>query len=411
MSRRAVAAGLFLAALTVYLHGFRYAGSGDTRPAELLPIALLHGDGFDFREFVEAGRPLPYWFQERRGRIVSIYPVVPGLLNVPAFAAARAAGTDLVAGEMRLSMITASVVSALSVAFLFIALDRLARRRTAVVLAAAYAFGTCAWSVASRGLFQHGPSLLFQTIAIALIVRGSRASLAWSGFFLALAVADRPTNLLIAIPLAFVVARKRRDAVLPFLLFAAVPTAAKAAYAAVYWGSPFSLAQTDPFPTVSNFGGNMARGLAGLLVSPSRGLLIFSPFLAFAAFAALPAFRRRREEPIYLALLAGAAAILLVTAKWRIWWGGHSFGYRLLIEMLPAVVVSLVLLDDAKAHPFRDSVFVACLAWSVFLNGFGAGHQPTGFNQRLDADPSVLWSVRESDPARALRWAAGAPSG
>jgi hypothetical protein len=407
LNRRSLAAlALFIVSFVIYLEGFHYAGSGDTQPAELLPVTLLRDGDLDFREFVKPADALPYWYQERLGRVISIYPILPGLLNVPVYAAAGALGVDVYAERIPLSMVSAALISALSVAFLFLALDRLVlRRSTAVLLAATYAFGTCVWSVASRGMFQHGPSLLLQSIALWLLARGDGASAAWSGLFLGLAVVNRPTNLLVAVPLAAVVLWKHRRRALAFFALAAVPLLLRAMYARAYWGSPFSLAQADPFPAVSNFGGNAARGLAGLLASPSRGLLVYSPIFIFVALAIRPAWRSRRRQPLFLALLAGALAILVVTSKWTIWWGGHSYGYRLLIEMLPALILLLALAweDGVRERPARRAAFFACVAWSVFLQAFGARHQPTGFNERLDEDPSVLWSLPESDVARAIR--------
>jgi len=400
----------FAVPFAVYLWGFHYAGSGDTQPAELLPVTLLRDGDLDFREFVKPTEPLPYWFQDRRGRVISIYPLLPGVVNVPVFAAASLAGVDLYSERTRLSMISASLTSALSVFFLFLALERLAiRRSTAVLAAAAYAFGTCVWSVTSRGMFQHGPSLLLQSIALWLLARGDRASVGGSGLFLGLAVINRPMNALVVVPLFAVVWLRHRKSAPAFLGLAAVPLALEAAYAWAYWGSPFSLAQADPFPAVSNFGGNALRGLAGLLVSPARGLLAYSPIFLFVGFALVPALRMSRRQPLYPALLAGALALLLVTSKWTIWWGGHSFGYRLLIEMLPSLTILLALAWENLPRPRAAwrAAFAVCLAWSVFIQAFGARFQPTGFNQKMDQDPSVLWSVRDSDLALAIRKAFG----
>ena len=407
MNRRPfVAAALFVIPFLVYLEDFHYAGSGDTQPAELLPVAVLQDGNFDFRRFFRPGEPLPYAFQERGGKVISIYPILPGLLNVPTYAAAAAFGIDIEAERIRLSMISSALISALSVFFLFLALDRLvARRSTAVLLAVTYAFGTCAWSVASRGMFQHGPSLLMQSLALWMLARGDSRSVAGGGFFLGLAVVGRPTNLLLAIPLAVAVYRKHRESFAAFCVLGGIPFALRSIYARAYWGSALSLAQADPFPAVSHFGGNPFRGLAGLLVSPSRGLFVYSPIFLFVGLAVGPAVRLRREKPIYLALLVGALAILLATSSWTIWWGGHSFGYRLLIEMLPALTVLLALAwDEAIAgRRVRTAAFVFFLCGSVFLQAFGARYQPTGFNQKLDQDPGALWSLRESDVARAIR--------
>jgi hypothetical protein len=61
----------FFLPLTVFLIGFRYVGSGDTEPAELLPISLLSRGSLDFNEFV-SGRDLPYPYR-RIGGVHAIF--------------------------------------------------------------------------------------------------------------------------------------------------------------------------------------------------------------------------------------------------------------------------------------------------------------------------------------------------
>src|SRR6266487_4209141 len=111
--------------LFIYCVGFHFQGGGDSTPAELLPISLLRGGGFDFREFVSG--ELPYWYRSVRGRIVSNYPVLPGLLNVPLYSAAAIAGVNLEAHHRFLSGMNASILAALSALFLYLALTRVCR--------------------------------------------------------------------------------------------------------------------------------------------------------------------------------------------------------------------------------------------------------------------------------------------
>jgi hypothetical protein len=392
----------FLLPLGVYLLGFRYVGSGDTRPAELLPITLLRDGDLDFREFLDPAQPFPYWYRKVGGRVVSTYPILPGLLNVPVFAVADLAGADLDAKRERLSMISASVISALSVLFLYLCLHRLyPRGASAFLFAMVYAFGTCVWSVTSRGLWQHGPSLLFLTAALWMLVRATPASIAASGLFLGLAVVNRPTNLLLVLPLAAVVWAKHRRTMPAFLGLAAVPLLLRAAYAAKYFGSPFSMAQANPIPAVAHFGGNPWIGLAGLLVSPSRGLFVFGPVFLFVGLAVGRVMRRGREDPLPLALLVGVLSLVLVMSSWTIWWGGNCFGYRLLIETLPALTILLVVAwtERVRGRPALAAVFWACVAWSVLIHGLGAYLQPSGFNEKMGENPAVLWSVRDSEIA------------
>lgn len=396
----------FLIPLGVYLLGFRYIGSGDTRPAELLPIALLRGQGFDLASVIDPNEQYPYWYHRVGERSVSAYPVLPGLLNTPVFLVADLAGVDLAARRERLSMISASLISALSVLFLYLALERLcASKRTAFFLAMVYAFGTCVWGVTSRGLWQHGPSLLFLTAALALLVRESPRAAAWSGLFLGLTVINRPSNVVLVAPLALFVLLRRQGARGAFVALGAVPLVLHAIYASVYLGSPFSTGYWIAYPEAANFRGNPLLGLPGLLVSPSRGLFVFSPIFLFAVAGAAIALRDRRRWPNAPFLAVGIVLLVLLYSFWSTWWGGQTFGYRYLIEALPGLMVFLAIAWEERIGRSRalKAAFALCLAWSVGVQALGAYVQPSGFGQRLEEGPSALWSVRESEIVLSVR--------
>jgi hypothetical protein len=80
-----------------------------------------------------------------------------------------------------------------------------------------------------------------------------------------------------------------------------------------------------------------ATGLAGLLVSPGRGLLPYFPVavLALGGVAALPRGSR------WVAALAGASvlALLLPHARWHGWDGGWCWGPRFLVPVLPLLAL------------------------------------------------------------------------
>src|SRR5688572_7501851 len=194
LRHRLRAALVFLVPLVLYNVGFRYLPSGDTAPAELLPISLLTEGDFDLDEFV--GHELPYWSLVRKGRVVSYYPVLPGVLNLPVYSVARLLGVDLYANRFLLSMLTASLLSALSVLAVYACLKRIVGSETrALFFAFIYAFATCVWSVCSRGLFSHGPSVLLLSLAFLLLLSGRQPAHAFAGLLLGLAVINRPTNI------------------------------------------------------------------------------------------------------------------------------------------------------------------------------------------------------------------------
>jgi len=381
--------------LFVYNIGFRFQGGGDSTPAELLPISLFHGHGFDFREFVSGD--FPYWFRLVRGRVVSNYPVLPGLLNVPTYAAARLAHVDLETHGSFLSALTASAIAALSVLFLYLALTYVCRSKSeALLLALVYAFGTTVWSVASRAMMQHAPSVLFLSIALWALLRGGK-TVPWAGLALGLAVVNRPANVVVAVPLAVYVLLYERRRVLAFSLLALVPGIFHVWYAGAYWGSPFSLAQDV---STANFAGHMWSGLAGLLVSPSRGLLMSSSFFLFLIPGAVTVLRPlppgRERLPRYL--IVAVLLMLLVYSRWVIWWGGHSFGYRLLTELTPLLTILLAVSYPRIARSRMATVlFALTVALSVYIHFLGAMVAPSGFNDDIDLQPRRLWAIRNSE--------------
>lgn len=418
MSRSRTALLLFLLACTVYLLPGRDGGTGDTIPAQLLPLSVLGEGDLDFNEFVcppdaATGRatdyapgrcltPLPYYFVLVQGRVVSNYPIIAGLLNIPAHAVAGALGVDTVVERTRLALVTAAWTSALAVAFLYLFLSMLPlARATQVGTTLVFAFGTLVWGVAGHGLWQHGPSLMCLTAALWCLARGDRRSLAWAGLALGLAVFTRPTNILLALPLAWYVWRTHRESRAAFLVPFAVPLLLMVWYSWAWLGSLTALGQGQRM----RIGSNPLEGLAGILVSPARGLFVFSPVLLLALLAVPRTWAKEQRIPLLRPLLLGTAGIIGVHALWAIWWGGHSFGYRMLSETLPGFMLLLALAWESqlRGRPVRVATAAGLLLLSVWANAMGALVAPCGFDMTpvpVDLHPERLWDVADTELVR-----------
>ncbi len=118
-------------------------------------------------------------------------------------------------------------------------------------------------------------------------------------------------------------------------------------------------------------------GIAGLLISPSRGLFVFSPALVFAPYGAWLLIRARTsvsaDQRVVLAALASAAVgLLILFARWYDWWGGWGYGPRFLCEALPILVALFALGSESLLRLRAGRVAVmALLGLSISIHAIG----------------------------------------
>ena len=421
-NRLLISAMLTLFALLVYSmpsHSTQGVDAGgDTGAAEIMPIAMLQFHAIDFNRFlrdyqlpIESGsQGLPYYLTNINGKIVSFYPIIPGLLNLPVFWVAKHFGIGLFEHRYQLSAITSALMAALSVGAMFRALAYVCRRQqVAVLFSLVYAFATTAWSVCSRTLWQHGPAMLFLSVSLALILSRHRRWIAYSGFFLMMAVWTRPTVAVIVAPIAIFILVNVRRAAIPFLLAALLPAVCMMAYSHYYCGSVMSLGQgrsivQDTTGSNPTYGAGW-HGLAGILVSPARGLFVFTPVFIFSFMFLLRCSWSKEINRLYPFL--GLSVILYVAlySQWKVWWGGYCFGYRLLCEIVPILVLFLAEAWQRwfAGRTMRTAVFVSLLAVSVYFQFLGATYYPTNFNnvpQSVNTHPDRLWNLRDTELVR-----------
>ena len=421
MSRGRSAWLVALLAFAVYVAPLRNPGSADTFPATFLPLSILGDGNLDFNEFVcpddaSTGRaiaydpqrclaPLPYYFGLHDGRVVSTYPIVAGLMNLPVHLVARAVGVNPVRARSQLALVTAAATTAMAVAMLMLVLVRLDfQPRTVLLTGLTFAFGTLAWSSSGVSLWQHGPSLLWIALALFALLHENRRGLVYAGLFLGLAVWTRPTNVLLALPLALWALRRHPEHRLAMMAAAALPLAAMALYSQFMLGSVTALGQGQSM----RVGAEPWWALVGVLFSPGRGLFVYSPVLLLGLLALPRAWGESAPHPIIRPLLLGTAGIVGVHALWAIWWGGHSFGYRLLTEALPAMLILTAAAWEwmLEGRRLRMALAGALLMWSVAANALGALVAPCGFDTEpdyLDTNPARLWSLRDTELARCAR--------
>jgi Dolichyl-phosphate-mannose-protein mannosyltransferase len=401
---------LFLAVVFIYNLNGRTIGAGDTVPASYIPLSILREVDFDLDEFgflYETG--LPFFLLRISGRMISAYPPWAGVLALPVYLLPVVGGLSLQSPLIYdLEKLSASLITALSVVLLLFALRRLTSERIAWFIAIVYAFGTSSFSTSSQALWQHGPGQLFLTLTIYWLVRGleePRFS-AYAGLALAGAVIFRPTNAFMTIPIVAYVLRHRRAHFVGFLAAAVPPALIVMAYNMRYFGSPFTTAftgETGPSRIWSSgsylFSTPLSEGLAGVLASPGRGLFVYSPILLVSIVGLVMVWKDRKQALLKYLSLAPLPLILL-TAKWITWWGGGSYGPRLLADITPIFCLFLYLpFERARSRRFLQFTFACVAGLSIGLHAirvFGGGDW--NGHPNVDWHPERLWSWGDSPP-------------
>lgn len=319
---------------------------------------------------------------------------------------------DLATRAAEIADLTADVFAALSVVLLFLVARRLADSTAmALLLAAVMAFASPHLPTHAGGLWSHNISLFLVLLSVWLLLRGGRVAVPGAGLALGFALVSRPTALVVAAFLGVFALRHRRSQVLAFAGALAVPPLAQVAWSLATFGS------TTPPYAAGNIRhmelANVPDAFAGLLISPSRGLFVFCPILLLSLVGAWEVLRNRdRHHPLFRYLPGACGAYVFAIAFFDKWWGGASYGPRLLAEIVPLLVLLLV----PAAHFIRQrgrwprrvlaALVVAALAFGAFTAWRGATsqavHDWNGSPRRVDANRWRLWDW--SDPQFLRGW-------
>jgi hypothetical protein len=124
-----------------------------------------------------------------------------------------------------------------------------------------------------------------------------------------------------------------------------------------------------------------------MLISPHRGLFIWTPLTLLATVGFVLVLRRRSGTArMYLTML-GAMAVALLAINFSVtWWdGGWSFSMRFLASLVPVWAIGMAGVIESVHGRARVAVVtlaVAATAWSIFL---GMNHAFGGASLKSDA--------------------------
>jgi hypothetical protein len=418
---------VLLFVLVLLVHGLsRVSQSSDSMWSVHVALNIAREGKTDldgYRDFVLQGPH--HLYVTINGHIYSSYPIGTPLLAAPfvylidvglhALVATpllparpggriRANGNQMagaVSHHGRVEILVASLIVALTAVLMYFIGRQFLNRRLSLLPACVFAFCTSAWSTASRALWQHGPSMLMLAAALLILLKARERPflVQFASLPLAYSFVIRPTNALSIVGLTLFVAIRHRRYLLRYLAWSLVVVVPFVWYDLWLYHSILS-----PYYALGKESAtaHLFEGLAGTLISPSRGLFVYSPVFLFAIFGVVLKLRKGQDRLLDLLLVAVIAAHGLFISSFPDWWyGGHSYGPRLFADMVPYLVYFLipVLIWFAETRGVLRGWLIAAsvllVLASFLINLSGAVNRAT-----------QLWNVNPAnvDEARGRLW-------
>lgn len=303
-----------------------------------------------------------------------------------------------------ISLLLFPVLSALALAVAFAAVRKLGfGAREAFIACVAVGLGTLYWHYARTGQEEHLVALGFSLwlYGVARLHARERWGLAWAALGCAVALLTRwsaaPAVLYLAVgALVLTVKQWDRHRLADLAAAAGVGVASLAvlfAFNAYRFGNPLETGYGILF---AHYGWrlfvpeNALQNLGALMVSPKRGLFVYSPLLLLCL---VPLVRRGRvPASIHGAVLAAWAGTLVLTSCYSVWDGGAGYGPRFLVS-------PLILLTPAFANAFSDGA-----RWKRAALALAIAHQSFSTVLPATTEELIATELNNAAPGTCTPW-------
>lgn len=405
--------------------------SEDTIPALFLPISIIKDGNLYLDKFYPmmlARYPhpddkkqllglVPFYLRVAGSHYVSAFPIITALLAVPVYLLPVLSGMPLT-WEMLiiLSHVTGALIVALSGGFLFLLLrkhffnESLAGEKKSLLLTAVYLFCTINFALISQALWQHGTLELFTILGVYYLFEAQKSAklkhLILCGIFLGLAILSRPTAglvLFFAAGMIYITHARSFIEYLVKMFFFGFGIILDVLFF-VWYNAKFYLNisnQGYSNQIFNNWLSPFPDGFFGVWLSPSKGILIYSPIFIFMFVSIYLLLKNYHKDNLKFFLIGILIlAHTLVISLWKHWYGGWSFGYRMSSDVILFMILLLVPFVNSELFAKYKKFFYLALGISlgvelvgiVFFDGIWHAAYDKGF-----VNTAWLWSIQDSE--------------
>jgi hypothetical protein len=412
---------LFLLCFLVYNTVSFIRMSGDTTPAQIVPLSILQDRSLSLERFNESYSTPDnlYAFIRVQGHDYSYFPIVTPVILTPLYVVPYLIISSLhlpltYALIASLARFASAILAAAGVILVYLNTRTLFSKEAALLTTITYAFGTATWAISSQAPWQQGMVELLLAAMIFVVIRrettGRGPHLIPLGILSGLLVMARPPDSILVLPMVWYVLRYSFRQAPHYFLPAILSGLPFVLYNTLVFGSPFGGYQNNL--GIFMVGTEAIFRFAGFLFSPNMGFFIFAPVLILGIPGYFYARDITNDRIRRLLLLYGPTIILLVFLySFYTQWTGAAYGSRFLTGLLPAYILYVGLfLDRTLRIPGATrktllSAFALLLLVSVTIQIIGAFYYP--FIKDVYMDDRRVWDPGDLLILRSYRDGAG----
>jgi len=383
---------LFIVFVSVIFANNRYTDS-DPRATLLVSESIINKGTIQLDHYgSETLDRYGYAVHKKNEHYYYYFPIGTSLASIPFVAVANAIGLDMLSSESSVQIIIASITSIITLLYLYKLASLFLIRSNALLISSVFWFGTSLSSTAGTALWSHNFATLFALLAIYSSVRSSKLNETppWYiiAIFLFAAYLCRPTMAILCLfVMLFLFTYSRITAIKTGLLLASL-----LGIFILFSSYEFGQVLPDYYLPKRLTGGCFFEALYGNLLSPARGILIYSPFIIFAWLCLKYSGKPWGLKKSWLFIgLAWPVLHLIFISRFPHWWAGWSYGARFMTDVLPGLFLLTIYAWPTNFKPrmakmLAGLLFLSC-AFAIIVNtGQGLFNRYTAL---WNADPNI----------------------
>lgn len=349
------------------------------------------------------GSRTPFYLRKIGDHYLSAFPIMNTLLSLPIFLIYVPFVNSISWNDVYiLSHLSGSFILALCCSGIFYLFKNLLKTsfKKSILIVMIYSLATINLPLISQALWQHGAVQFFIILSLIFWLKDRYF---YTYMFLGFAILSRPTAAIILLILSiFLIINKKANLknILNSGLGLSIPVIFFLTYNYFFYQDISNQGYSSQIG--NSWLGNFPESFFGIWVSPSKGLLIYSPVLIFSLIGFWKGMKQNQLLKIsfWVILLH-----TLVLSKWKHWYGGFGFGYRMISDVLPFFMFPIWFLLENFYNKVIKSViltsgisFIIQISGLVFFDSIWHNAYDTGFK-----NTSWLWSIKDSEAAFNIR--------